>query len=52
VGTQPVELDKTAAVEKDVEALSRQELSLFVLPARPFLSAAGFGALVKLAKLF
>ena len=52
MGTQAIELDKTAAVEKDVETLAREELSLFMLPAGALLPAAGFSALVELAQLF
>ena len=51
VCAQTVDLDKTAAIEQNVEALARQKLALFVLAARPFGPAASFGLVVEFAEL-
>ena len=51
MGTEPIQLDEAPAIEENVETLSRQQLSLFMLALPPLRSAAGFGFLVQLAKL-
>ena len=51
MGTEPIQFDEAPAIEENVETLSRQQLSLFMLALSPLPSAAGFGFLVQLAKL-
>jgi hypothetical protein len=50
VRTQAIELDETAAIEKNVEAFPSEKLSLLVLAAGAFRTTAGFGFLIELAK--
>src|SRR4030095_3201135 len=51
MGTEPIQFDEAPAIEQNVETLSRQQLSLFMLALSPLRSAAGFGLLVQPAKL-
>jgi hypothetical protein len=50
VRTQAIELDETAAIEKNVEAFPSEKFSLLVLAAGAFRTTAGFGFLIELAK--
>jgi hypothetical protein len=48
---QAIKLDKTAAVEQDVEALARQQFALLVLAPGALFAAARFRFLIELAQL-
>jgi hypothetical protein len=50
VRAQAVDLNKTAAVEQNVETLARQKLALFMLAAGAFGAAASFGLVVEFAE--
>jgi hypothetical protein len=51
VRAQTVELDEAAAVKQNFEALSRQELSLFMLAATALFAAALLRFFIELAQL-
>jgi hypothetical protein len=51
VGAEAVQLDEASTVEKNVQPLSRQQFSLFMLALSSLRSTARFGFLVQLVEL-